>query len=141
MLSRNFSRAEFACQCADPNCTFDTVDAELLQILQAEADHFSIKYGKVKRPRVEITSGNRCPPHNKAEGGAVNSEHLTGKAADHHVLRWRKWPGLKGKWVRVPAKEQYRYLCRTYPGKYGIGRYSNRCHVDSRGEEARWVSL
>jgi uncharacterized protein YcbK (DUF882 family) len=31
---------------------------------------------------IRIVSGYRCPPHNKAVGGAKNSQHMYGSAAD-----------------------------------------------------------
>jgi zinc D-Ala-D-Ala carboxypeptidase len=34
---------------------------------------------------VVVTSGYRCPELNTAIGGAVNSQHLEGKAADIHI--------------------------------------------------------
>jgi hypothetical protein len=116
----------------------DVADVVLVAILQAECDHFrhTLKTGI----RIDITGPNRCTAHNATiPGAAENSEHIRGKAADHKLFRRGKMLWNRGKWIQISAKEQYKYLCRTYPGKYGIGRYSNRCHVDSRGVEARWV--
>jgi uncharacterized protein YcbK (DUF882 family) len=66
-ISRDFSRSEFLCKCGF--CTQDTVDAELLEILQV---------GK----SITITSGNRCRTYNARVGGAINSQHTKSRAAD-----------------------------------------------------------
>ena len=38
------------------------------------------QYGKP----IYVTSGYRCPAHNKAVGGVTNSQHMRGEAADIH---------------------------------------------------------
>jgi uncharacterized protein YcbK (DUF882 family) len=69
-LTPNFSEVEFACKC----CGKVKVDQELVLRLQVARD----LYGGPMR----ITSGYRCPRHNKAVGGVLNSYHVQGKAAD-----------------------------------------------------------
>ncbi len=70
-LSKNFDSSEFACKCG---CGYDTPDPELIRMLQAARD----LYGK----SMIISSGCRCIKHNRVVGGATNSAHITGKAAD-----------------------------------------------------------
>lgn len=70
-ITQNFTRQEFECPCG---CSAQIVDKELVDKLQSIRD-------KVCKPLV-ITSGYRCPAHNKAVGGASNSRHLYGTAAD-----------------------------------------------------------
>lgn len=113
-ISPNFNRSEFACQCG---CGADTVDTELLDILDELRNHFG-------KP-VHITSGNRCERHNRKICGSPNSQHLTGRAADIVVSG-------------VTAAEVYAYLADLYRDKYGIGKYQHWTHVDSRSERARW---
>lgn len=113
-ISPHFDRGEFACRCG---CGFDTVDTVLLEVLEAVRQYFG-------QP-VNVTSGCRCPAHNATVGGAANSQHLLGRAADIVV---------KG---TLPA-EVVRFLRAAYPGRLGIGRYSNFVHVDSRNSSARW---
>ena len=52
----------------------DTTDPELIRMLQAARD----LYGKP----MQITSGCRCVKHNRNVGGAANSAHISGMAAD-----------------------------------------------------------
>lgn len=114
-LWTGFSRKEFACKCG---CGYDTVDAELLQVLKRLKKHF-------KGKAVFIDSGCRCVQHNKKVGGASKSQHLFGRAADVRVA---------GVFPDAVAE----YLLETYPGKYGIGRYRSFTHIDTRKVEARW---
>ena len=110
-----FGRDELECQCG---CGFTTVDYELALVLDDVREYFG-------KPTT-INSGCRCEKHNKAEGGSSNSQHLYGKAADIVV---------RG----VEAGEVYAYLVGKYPGRYGIGKYNGRTHIDVRsGGPARW---
>jgi uncharacterized protein YcbK (DUF882 family) len=71
-----------------------------------------------------INSGYRTPEHNKAVGGAENSQHLYGTAVD----------------VRVPkglTVEAFAAMAESV-GFDGIGLYHGRIHVDVRGYKARW---
>jgi len=112
-LSKDFSRDEFSCPC----CNFDTVDAELVNVLQDLRDHYNSP--------VTVLSGCRCLLHNDAVGGSDDSQHLRAKAGD-----------IKMKGVSPIAI--YTCLKRKYPTKYGIGLYSSWVHVDVRPEKARW---
>jgi uncharacterized protein YcbK (DUF882 family) len=113
-LSEHFSRKEFECSCG---CGTDTVDAELLHVLE------SIR--SVTGAAIKINSGHRCEKHNKSIGGAKNSMHLTGKAADIVV---------KG----ISPKDVYENLDIAYKDKYGIGKYETFTHIDVRKTKARW---
>lgn len=113
-LSVNFSRSEFACRCG---CGYDTVDAKLLEALEALRQHFGSP--------VSISSGCRCREHNQIVGGSSRSQHLFGRAADIVVRD-------------VGPDEVADYLERTFTGRLGVGRYTRFTHVDSRGNAARW---
>ena len=68
----NFQISEFLCKhCGTGE---DIVKPELLTQLQALRD-------LVQYPML-VNCGYRCPEHNQAVGGAHNSAHLTGQAAD-----------------------------------------------------------
>ena len=114
-LSKNFSRYEFECR---DKCGFSTVDTELLDVLQALRTHFKVG--------VFISSGCRCLKYNTRIKGAEHSKHMWGQAADIQV-------------TNVKPKKVADYLEKTYPGKYGVGRYKNFTHVDVRPiRMARW---
>jgi uncharacterized protein YcbK (DUF882 family) len=70
-LSEHFSRSEFRCAC---NCGLDTIDPTLVR-------HLEHARMLLARP-IHITSGIRCPAHNRAVKGEPNSAHLIGLASD-----------------------------------------------------------
>lgn len=72
MITKNFSEAEMRCPCN--KCDGGKMDLEFMVRLQDARDYYG-------RP-VAITSGMRCPEHNKEVGGKENSLHLFGMAAD-----------------------------------------------------------
>lgn len=121
-LSKDFSRSEFACKCG---CGFDTVDAELIKILQAERDFLN--------QRITITSGCRCIEYNEKVQKEANTNyipysskslHLQGRAADHVAEHNR-------------PIDQHRFLKTLSPG--GLGLYKTFVHVDTRSHESvRW---
>lgn len=117
-LSANFSRAEFACHC---RCGASHVSDDLVNSLQLLRD-------SLHEP-IKILSGVRCPYHNKRVGGARNSQHLTGNAADIVV-------------DGIETEKLYRYIDDNADvfGFGGLGLYINLgfVHVDVRKEKARW---
>lgn len=114
-ISPHFKRGEFACHCG---CGFDTVDAELIEVLEGARQHFGVP--------VQIVSGARCQKHNATVGGEDQSQHLLGRAADIKV---------KG----VEPSEVAAHLTKLYPGRFGIGLYPTWVHIDTRsGRAARW---
>ncbi len=113
-LSEHFHRSEFACKCG---CGFDTVDAELLQVLNRAREYW--------QAAVTVTSGCRCHTHNAAVGGAASSHHLIGRAADI---------AIKG----VTSKKVVAWLDTEFQEKYGIGLYPRWVHIDTRKDHARW---
>jgi uncharacterized protein YcbK (DUF882 family) len=129
-LSRNLSKHEFACKCG---CGFDSVSPELVRELQALVDAFEKKgYNDVT---ITINSGNRCPTHNRNEGGSVNSRHMQGLAADFK-LKYKTAYGVK---KQIDPTEVADYLDRKYPDTYGVGWYNGRTHFDvSHSGKRRW---
>jgi uncharacterized protein YcbK (DUF882 family) len=109
-----FTRAEFACKCG---CGFDTVDAQLLEVLIDIRKYFAAP--------VTVNSGCRCADYNRKIGGAANSQHLLGRAADIAV---------KGASPRAIAN----FIENAHPTTMGVGRYRTFTHVDSRTVKARW---
>ncbi len=126
-LTKNLSRSEFACRCG---CGFDTVDIELAPAIQDSADHFSAV--DLVDIRIDITGPNRCARHNEEVGGAINSQHIYGRAADFKLFH-------RGTGEQVAPDRVADYLESKHPGRFGIGRYSNRTHFDTRTNgPARW---
>lgn len=114
MISENFSRTEFKCNCGKCDC--DTVDATLLAILERIRTHFD--------RAVHITSGHRCHAYNASAAvmGSPNSLHLVGRAADIVVQG-------------IPA-----YLVQEFCeqiGVPGLGKYETFTHIDTRSGYAR----
>ena len=114
-LSKHFDSSEFRCHCG--TCGFDVVDSELLVVLEDLRE----TYGQP----VTVTSGCRCQRHNKKIGGAPESYHTKGMAADIQVR------GLS-------SAKVYQYLTGKYPDKYGIGYYHSWVHIDVRPKKSRW---
>jgi uncharacterized protein YcbK (DUF882 family) len=111
-ISKHFSRSEFACKCG---CGQDTVDAELISVLESIREHFGAP--------VTVNSGNRCPAYNASVGGATHSQHVLSRAADITVDGY------------TPLVV-HDYLDATHQG--GLGSYDTFTHVDSRDGMARW---
>ncbi len=76
-------------------------------------------------PTIVINSGYRPPAINSAVGGASNSQHLYGAAADIVVS------GIK-------PNEVYKRLNSWHGSKGGLASSSIFTHIDLRGYRARW---
>jgi uncharacterized protein YcbK (DUF882 family) len=118
--SQHFTRRELDCRCG---CvTPPHVEVNLAQ-LALSLESLRTRLGSVP---LYINSGYRCPAYNARIGGAKQSQHMTGKAAD-----------LSGRTVS-PAKIAQ---AAEYVGAFkngGIGRYKYFTHVDIRRGAARW---
>ncbi len=119
-LSANFDSSEFRCSCF--NCTYlegpdKFPHPELVHVLQ----WLRVRVGA----SIHINSSWRCKEHNSDVGGAKNSQHLLGTAADISVT------GLS-------PKEVYNILSETHPDCCGIGLYDTFVHFDVREIKARW---
>lgn len=113
-LSTNFKSTEFDCH-GNGCCSTTDIDPELIKFLQKIRDHFGTS--------VTINSGYRCPTHNRNIGGASQSYHMKGKAADIVV---------KG---HTP-KEVAQYAESL--GMKGIGVYKTFTHIDTRPSKYYW---
>lgn len=76
-------------------------------------------------PTITINSGYRPTAINKAVGGASNSQHLYGAAADIVV------GGIR-------PHEVYKRLDKWHGSKGGLGDSKDFTHIDLRGYRARW---
>ena len=114
-LTDHFKRSEFACQC---KCGADNISEELVSRLEI----VRIAYDKSMR----ITSGLRCPTHNRYVGASPSSNHLPnsdeniGYAADIAVDGGRN-------------RHELVTLLMTQFKRVGIGK--NFIHVDIHPEK------
>ena len=115
---RYFGRHEFACKCGT-HC--DGYPVEPSKDLVTFLDSFRHTVGLP----VYVNSGVRCAVHNAAVGGAPQSRHLYGDAADICC------PGKR-------AEELYDLACGMLPDSGGIGLYNWGIHVDVRKQKTRW---
>ena len=114
-LTKNFSRLEFTCRCG---CGYDDINLDLVAALQKLRDLLG--------QSLHVTSGCRCKAHNAAVGGAVNSYHVKGWAAD--VSTKLISPGALADYAEEHIQE-FR--------EGGIGRYPGFVHLDI-GPKRRW---
>ena len=118
-LSENFNSSEFDCH-GSGCCSSTLVDDKLVTYLQQIREHFG-------KP-VNISSGYRCATHNKNIGGATNSRHSKGQAADIYI-------------TGVTPAEIAKYAESI--GILGIGLYETNSdgffvHVDTRETKSFW---
>ena len=118
-LSENFSSLEFDCH-GSGCCSETIINPKLVEYVQKIRDHFG-------KP-ITVTSGYRCPIHNKRVGGATGSRHSKGDAADIVVQG-------------VTPREVAQYAESI--GIKGIGLYETSAdgyftHVDTRDTKSFW---
>lgn len=110
----HFQLANFACPC----CKQVHVEPALISVLETLR-------ALVGHP-INISSGYRCPKHNAAIGGAPQSQHLAGRAADIYIN------GMRG-------VEIYR-LAKTISAFRGFGLAAGWMHLDVRqGPISKWA--
>ena len=109
-FTEHFNQDEFDCKCK--SCSETLFSTRLFELLEQLRDIYN-------RP-IQINSGYRCKSHNKKVGGASNSQHIHGTAADI-VL-----PGQPVFW------EWELFITAVKLGFGGVGLYKGRIHVDVR---------
>lgn len=111
-VSPNFTLGEFQCHDHSDRVLLST---ELVEVLEGLRAHFGLP--------VHINSGFRTKAYNARIGGAADSQHCKGTAADIRI------PG-------VSPHKVYTHLAKTHKG--GLGKYPTFTHVDVRPNRARW---
>jgi uncharacterized protein YcbK (DUF882 family) len=121
-LTNNFTLQEFNSKCGRdiPNNVLPNI-LQLAKNLQVLRDAI----GK----SISITSGYRSPQHNKKIGGAKDSQHVKGLAADIKVT------GMTPKEVALVIEG---LIEQGKMKQGGIGIYPSWVHYDVRGTKARW---
>lgn len=112
LLSPNFRVREFACHCGADRVL---ICSDLVILLQRTRDQFGAP--------VTINSAFRTEEHNRRVGGATNSQHLRGTAADITV-----------RGITPLAVAQF----AEHLGAGGIGLYAGFTHIDTRAGRVRW---
>lgn len=121
-ITNNFSLQEF-----NSKCGREIPDNVLPNIIQL-AKNLQVLRDSLGKT-ISITSGYRSPQHNKKIGGAKDSQHIKGMAADIKVS------GMTPKEVALVIEgliEQGKIK------QGGIGIYPSWVHYDIRGTKARW---
>lgn len=112
-LSQHFTSQEFACGCA--NCqgqpsAREPMNYKFVKRLQVMREIFG--------QAMVISSGYRCPEHNRAVGGVAGSYHVRGRAADISL---------------ASSADRYELLgAAIKAGFTGIGIGATFLHVDDR---------
>jgi len=101
---------------------------EVKQNLKVLAEQLEVLREHFQKP-ININSGYRSPEHNAKVGGAENSQHLLGKAADVVI------DGVSPDEVA----DAIEFLIENKMMKQGgLGRYVDFTHYDIRGKKSRW---
>ena len=117
-LSANFKVKEFACKDGSDKVLIDINLVEKLQELR----------NYLGKP-ITITSGYRTDSYNRQCGGAENSYHIKGQAADIYssdikpiiIALWAEFNGLGGIGVYLDRSQEF-------------------VHLDTRSQKYRWVN-
>jgi uncharacterized protein YcbK (DUF882 family) len=121
-LSKNFHLSEFQ---SKDGASFPDLVIENLKILAVQLQALRDHLGKP----ITITSGFRSKEHNLKIGGALDSFHVRGMAADIQV------EGMTPQQV-ADAIELLISQGKMLEG--GIGIYRSWIHYDHRGKKIRW---
>jgi uncharacterized protein YcbK (DUF882 family) len=121
-LSAHFNSSEFECSCT--KCVDQFIEQDLIDKLEKVRE----LYGKP----IVITSGYRCPDHNKAVGGKNNSTHMSGMAVD-----------ICPKLLTLDDLDLLYDVCYDIFDNIGDGRSKKFIHVDTRSAKStgkrRWI--
>lgn len=117
-MSNNFNRSEFACKGKGCCNHAARIQQRLVNALQKLREN-------INKPII-VVSGYRCSKHNIEVGGAKESMHVKGLAADIRV------DGMS-------IQELYEaVLAIPAFSDGGVGIYKTWIHVDIREKKARW---
>lgn len=121
-LTENFTLPEFA---SNDGTSFPE---DVKQNLQLLANNLQVLRNHLGKPII-INSAYRSPSHNEKIGGAKNSQHILGKAADIRV---------EGVSTRTLYGQIQMLIDAGKMAQGGLGLYDTFVHYDIRGHFARW---
>lgn len=121
-ITKNFDLREFASR--DGAC----FPLDVIENIKKLAKALQVIRDEIGWPLI-INSGYRSPEHNKNVGGAVNSFHLTGMAADIRSPRIAP--------ITLFATIE-RLISEGKIPAGGLKAYNSFVHYDIRGNNARW---
>lgn len=121
-LTNNFSKSEFESKDGLPMP--DSVLANIKEL----ATNLQVLRNYLGQP-ITINSGYRSPNHNKRIGGAKNSQHVKGNAADIVV---------KGHTPKDVYLAIEKLINAGEMKQGGLGLYLTFVHYDIRGTKSRW---
>lgn len=124
-ITDNFKRIEFDCHDGTPYPE-EWIESRLKPLCQALE---AIRAYAGNLP-ITINSGYRTAKHNAKVGGAKNSLHVLGMAADFHI---------KGLHSRMVYKLIEKGIKEGKIPEGGLGSYQTWVHYDIRGNKSRWV--
>lgn len=121
-LTKNFRLSEFDCRDGTP------VPQHLVPNIQKLANNLQVLRDYIGEP-IHINSAYRTLSYNKKVGGAKNSQHPKGNAADITAKSYspKKLAAVIEKLIKDGKMDQG-----------GIGVYPGFTHYDTRGVKARW---
>lgn len=120
----NFKKTEFKCPCGKCNGYGNGIATTLVETLQELRN----KYGKL-----QITSGYRCPAHNKAVGGSTNSKHTKGQAADFYLDGFNNQINRVNMVNELKKTKYYNYSYTNVNGNHP--NMGNVVHLDTKLED------
>jgi len=122
-LSKNFQEHEYACHCP---CGKMIAKPRLVEAIQELRDVIGV---------IILSCGYRCPKHNKEIGGAKNSYHMKGMAADC-IFPGQKLFDAYMEAVKIPA---FQGIGIYPPWVDDVGKvHGNFLHLDVRSKWTRW---
>lgn len=121
-LTRHFKITEFNCSCG---CDMPADVRRNIGLLALRLERIRAVYGSP----VIIHSGYRCTEYNKRIGGARNSQHIKGIAADFSIAGFSA-TSVSGTVRHLIAIGEIK--------KGGVGQYPTFTHYDMRGYIANW---
>lgn len=132
-VTKHFKLSEFLCKCGKDSCKFIEPTALQMQAIEKVSNALEVVRIIADNPII-ITSGLRCPSHNKAVGGNDRSQHLLGTAVD--IKCYGVGQGNLYDIIERLAEDDHiddvpnGGLSKNYP--------SSIVHYDVRNTKARW---